>query len=204
MIYIAGVPYTIDQIYLALYGNDLDRQKGLGPLFDYLNGNLTAQQKVADDLFFAFTMQLQESEYTEEYTKDLAKALKDYGSENIKNWRSNEEAIKKWREMRENEAFNRYVDIENKQLEKQKHLENLEGCKKLETILELTKSENPTWKESTKIDFVKQKIKDASSVEVITCNNETKYFIKVGDFDFAKQSAKATKTIVDNPDYFNN
>ena len=37
IIYIGTVPYTIDQIYLALYGNDSDRQRsGIGMLWNWL------------------------------------------------------------------------------------------------------------------------------------------------------------------------
>jgi hypothetical protein len=209
VIYIAGVPYTIDQIYLSLYGNDNDRKRSsIGTLFDYFYGNLIGQEEALNNALSQFSKELQKEADTEEKVIALAEAMNKMVGNNLTNLRSEESIIEECRSFGQLEGFDekRYEEISKQQLAKEKELKEKEGCDKLSSLQELSKKENPTWKSITKIEYIKQiqNKTDKIKLETTSCSNIIYYFMSMETSQPKTLSGQIpyNKTILDNPTNF--
>jgi hypothetical protein len=211
VVYIAGVPYTIDQIYLALYGDDNDRQRStIGQLFNYFNGNIGAQQDALNNALTQFISEIQKESNTEEKVLALAEKLNKLISGNINNIESEDSVIERYRKLGLLDGFDekRYAEISKQQLEKERQIKEKEGCDKLSYLQGLSKNENPTWKELTKIEYIKQiqNKKDIIKLESTSCNKVNYYFmsLEIKPLDQRTGQIPYNKTMLDNPTNFEN
>ena len=208
LIYVAGVPYTIDKIYLALYGNDLDRQRsGIGMLLDYLSNTPNAIKEVTDQAFSTFVAQIQGDAEMQKQTNEFMKRIETLSqgkSLTINSLIPEDKVIADFIAMGgklETTGFDqkRYDEIIKQQAEQEKLLKEKEGCDKLSFMQELTKGEKPTWREITKDEFVKTKVNQSNKLklEKTKCNNNDYFFVEL------ETTAPEVRTIMDNPNSFN-
>jgi hypothetical protein len=181
LIYIGGIPYTLDQIYLALYGNDLDRQRsGIGTLFDYLSKRPQEVQIALDKAFIDFQSQLVVESATIQKFEDMMKKLMDSsGNIDLNKLESDEEVLERLRkEGKVESGFDqkRYDDI----VKTRDELENKTGCDRYNSLIDLG------WSEITKMESTKEKSKGTpiENLESVNCNgikyliNKTKEYIE--------------------------
>ena len=209
VVYLAGVPYTIDKIYLALYGNDLDRQRSsIASIIDYVSGSPQKKQELLDAALLAFTSEIQKNlQQYEQAVTGLETKISKSGGVNVKGdinaLMSDEQVDEYWRKMGKypTSGFDekRYEEITKQQVEIEKQLKEKEGCDKLSFMQELTKGEKPTWREITKDEFVKTKVNQSNKLklEKTKCNNNDYFFVEV------EATAPEVRTIMDNPNTFN-
>jgi len=209
VVYIVGVPYTIDKVYLALYGNDLDRQRsGIAAIIDYIGGNLQKQQEVLNSALFSFTSAIQQDvKYEQEVTKLQEKLQKGpSGGSNVKldinALMSEDDVVEKFRKLGMVQGGfddKRYDEIVKQQIEKEKELKDKEGCSKLSLLQELTKGDKPTWIEISKLDFLKLiQTKNTKNREQTKCGEKDYFFSEV------ELKTPEIRTMMDNPQNIEN
>ena len=158
VIYIAGVPYSIDQIYLALYGNDNDRQRsGLSALFDYLNNNPNEKEKALNEAWLQFQAKLVIEPAMLQAYEDTFKKIEDQvgGELDFNKIGTDEQIINDLRKkgVLPPSGFDqeRYDKIVTDQQKIEDDLREKEGCTKLDGLIKLG------WTEISKIETTKEK-----------------------------------------------
>jgi len=174
LVYIGGIPYTLDQIYLALYGNDLDRQRsGIGALFDYLSKRPQEAQIVLDKAFIEFQSQLVIESATIQKFEEMMKSIMDSsGNIDLNKLESDEEVLARLRKEGKisETGFDqqRYDEI----VKSRNEAENKVGCDKLNSLKELG------WSEITKIESTKEKSKGTPAEYLVSVECDgVKYLI---------------------------
>jgi hypothetical protein len=186
VIYIAGVPYSIDQIYLALYGNDTDRQRsGIATLFDYLNNNPAEKEKALNEAWLQFQAKLVvEPAINEAFESMFKKMGKIIGGDDlpIENLMTDDEAYQKALKAGQiNSGFDqaRYDKIVTDQEKYQNELKDKEGCTKLNGLTKLG------WQEINAIEYVK-KIQSGANQELldkVVCGGKNRFLFNKDKFD---------------------
>jgi hypothetical protein len=208
LIYVGGIPYTIDQIYLALYGNDLDRQRsGLGMLFDYLSGSPSATKNVVDQAFSTFIAKIQGDAEMQKQVNELMKKIEKLDPSGGSGYSVNslipdDVVIEKFRKMGmvtaktgfEQEKFD---ELMKQQAEKLKELQEKEGCDKL-SLLQKPERGLINWEEIPKIDYTKLMLNNPNGVKLETtkCGGKDYYFseLKLGELPMLKPTEIQTNT----------
>jgi len=214
LIYLGGVPYTIDQVYLAMYGNDLDRQRsGIATLFDYITKNPRATQEAINVAWLKLQAEIQKIA-AESTQVDIVKLLADMlktsknGKIDTSMLESDESVLARLRQqgkLKSPQATPEDMELQNKEQEKLKRWEEQKSnCDKIESL------KNLGWKEVDKTTFVKEKQKNVKDpnypsencktfncFEKLTCQDKQNYFI----YNQPNQSGgmPIQTSIVDNP-----
>lgn len=226
VIYVLGVPYTIDQVYLAIYGNDLDRQRsGIGFLFNWLYNeghypNLTStpsnesildrekEKQLRSQILTKLIAELQGASMNEEFIQTILSNKEEF----IDNMMSDEEVDEWARSQNINTGIDRkrYDELiakaQKEEKEEKDRVKNLEGCNQLDSLKTLATGNDASY---TKIDdkfvFIKEKAKSENKDDFINgkCNDEEFFYKKIvnKDSDFMKQVQRDTKSLPQNPDY---
>jgi hypothetical protein len=189
LIYLGGVPYTIDQIYLALYGNDLDRQKsGIATLFDYISKRPQEVQEALDKAFIEFQNNLVVNEgEIENYENFMEKTMGPSGILDLSKLKSDEEVLERFR--KEGKIVTGFDQQRYDELIKTRdELESKIGCDRLKSLIELG------WVEISKIETTKEKSKGTpvEYLETVDCGG-TKYLINKSN-DYIEKLHPKTNT----------
>ena len=207
LVYIGGVPYTIDQIYLALYGNDNDRQRSIiGNLFDYLNNTPGEKEKALNEAWLQFQTKLVVEPATQQAFEETFKKVKGQLGDKLdfSKVMSNEEVIEKARKEGNIEGgYNeeRFNKILADRVVAEKEAKEKEGCSKLSELLKLG------WVEIEKIKYGQELNKNTPEeiLKKIECNgfkyllNKDKTYLERLYPRNMKGQTPTQKTILDNP-----
>ena len=177
LVYIGGVPYTIDQIYLALYGNDNDRKRsGIATLLDYLQNKPGEKEKALNEAWTIFQATLVTNDEQMKALEALLEKLKtsNSGQLDFSGIASDEEVLAAYR--KENKMVSgfdekKYNEILRSELEKEKEAREKEGCEKYNSLIKMG------WVELTKINWAKLKREGYTDdiLQKMDCGGTTKY-----------------------------